>query len=481
MLVLLFGCGAYPRNPSCDGRAPKSRCCFWAGPKERVTYWYQNCNPRCQEAQQPDPDQQLSLPDIIDFALCNNPDTRATWSVARAAAYNLGAEESALYPSLAVNERIGLTKQFQGAGLPLSSARSRIGSTADRSSDKKDRYFQTLASDLLFTYLVLDFGGRSGKIEAARQALYRADWLHNREVQRVISGVLQAYYNYTDALSQYEAQIKDLEDAKATLDSAVAMQQAGVKTIADVLQSKSQYVERQLDLEKASRNIHATEGKLAREMGLPADAVITVEGMPDELPIETTVGSVEELMTIAKRCRPDLAAAQAQVLQAEAEFAVAKSDALPQFTQNAEIEKDAYFHDSNLNSHILSTSLYLTMPLFDGFYYRNRIRQARENIRLSMAEYQSREYDILLDVLVAYYDFTTAIESIKYSQSLIEYATENYDVARANYRHGTGTIIDLLTAQATLANARAQLIDSRTKWANSLVNIAYTTGTLGCK
>lgn len=50
-----------------------------------------------------------------------------------------------------------------------------------------------LAHNLSISYLLLDFGGRQATIEAAKQALYYSNWTHNRQIQRVIISVLQAY------------------------------------------------------------------------------------------------------------------------------------------------------------------------------------------------------------------------------------------------------------------------------------------------
>jgi outer membrane protein TolC len=44
-----------------------------------------------------------------------------------------------------------------------------------------------------------------------------------------------------------------------------------------------------------------------------------------------------------------------------------------------------------------------------------------------------------------------------------------------------GSIIDLLTAQTALANARAQQVQSRWEWYTSLAQLARDTGVLGVR
>jgi outer membrane protein TolC len=54
-------------------------------------------------------------------------------------------------------------------------------------------------------------------------------------------------------------------------------------------------------------------------------------------------------------------------------------------------------------------------------------------------------------------------------------------VAAGRYREGVGNIIDLLTAQTALANARAQQVQSRWQWYTSLAQLARDAGVLGAR
>ncbi|MGH9420073.1 MAG: TolC family protein, partial [Thermoanaerobaculia bacterium] len=51
-------------------------------------------------------------------------------------------------------------------------------------------------------------------------------------------------------------------------------------------------------------------------------------------------------------------------------------------------------------------------------------------------------------------------------------------VAAGRYREGVGSILDLLTAQSALANARAQQVQSRWQWYTALAQLARDAGVL---
>jgi len=54
-------------------------------------------------------------------------------------------------------------------------------------------------------------------------------------------------------------------------------------------------------------------------------------------------------------------------------------------------------------------------------------------------------------------------------------------VARGRYAEGVGSIIDLLTTQSALADARAQAIQSRWTWYFALAQLARDAGVLGTR
>jgi outer membrane protein TolC len=55
---------------------------------------------------------------------------------------------------------------------------------------------------------------------------------------------------------------------------------------------------------------------------------------------------------------------------------------------------------------------------------------------------------------------------------------QSADVAAGRYKAGVGSIIDLLTAQSALADARAQEVQARSLWFLAMAQLAHATGAL---
>ena len=64
------------------------------------------------------------------------------------------------------------------------------------------------------------------------------------------------------------------------------------------------------------------------------------------------------------------------------------------------------------------------------------------------------------------------------SRALLDSAGQSADVAGGRYKEGVGSILDLLTSQSALADARAREIVSRAQWFIALAELQRATGAL---
>jgi outer membrane protein len=436
-------------------------------------------------------DHPMGLGEIVDISLQNNPLTRQSWANARSAAFDWEASKSSLYPTIELDEtlnfindkfgrgRAGATSG-QGAAMVGGNVLTQTSNTPSNNSntDNVSGYQQELVHTLTLQYLLFDFGGRDANIESARQTLFSYNWTHDRTLQQIIDSAMNAYYSFVDAQSTLKAFQENLRDAKANLDAANALFSVGLNTVVDVLQTKSAFVNSELAVEQQSGILMIAQGQLANVMGLPANQTLQIQMPPEELPFDFVHVTVEELMEKAKFSRPDLASAYAAYLQKEAALAVARSNGMPTITTNVNLQRFNFIHQPSLNSHTYSAGISLNVPIFSGFLYTNVVHSLKAQVDYAFGQVQNTESAIMLDVVTSYYNFKTAIETVRYSNEYLKYSQEAYDAAFANYKEGIGTILDPLTAQGVLANARAQWVRARTQWMTSLADLAYATGLL---
>jgi outer membrane protein len=212
-------------------------------------------------------------------------------------------------------------------------------------------------------------------------------------------------------------------------------------------------------------------------MGVPASTPFVVGDLPQDLPAQQVSDAVESLMTRAITERPDLAAARAEVERARQRVQVVRSAGLPSVGVGASAG-NVFTNGLNRRTTPYSAGISLRVPLFTGFRNTYDIRAAQIETQLAAENERSVEQRVGLQVWTSYYALQTANQRVATSRDLLRDARESVDVAIGRYRAGIGNILDLLTAQAALENARAEEVQARTDWFLSVAQLAHDTGTL---
>ena len=162
-----------------------------------------------------------TLPELVDIAEGNNPETRAIWEQAKQRAAAAGIARSALFPTVAA----------------LASA------SYNQYSLFVTRFYHedlaTFPATLSVNYTVFDFGARDARIDQARASLLAADFTFNDAHRKVIFEVAEAYYRLLDAISQEEAAQATLTDAQTVQQAIEARLANGLATLPDVLEARA--------------------------------------------------------------------------------------------------------------------------------------------------------------------------------------------------------------------------------------------------
>ncbi len=403
--------------------------------------------------------QKLSLADVVDLALRNNPATRAAWFQARAAADRLGSARGEYFPTI--------------NGLATVS-RIKSPATNTRSAGQRTEYGPSIS----LNYLLLDFGGRSGSIETARQDLFAANLTHNATIQNTVLQAQVAYFNYMATLALLGAERSAIAEAQANLNAAQQRNRVGLATIADVLQARTALSQEQLNLETIQGNLQAARGGLAAALGLPANLPFDLEPLTGPIPVRAMTQSVDSIINDALRNRPDLAAARAQAAAAFAQVRVARAAELPSLNLTGNGAR-TYSSPSTFAGPSYTVTLGVSVPIFNGFSHQYDVAAARAQADAFSALADQTRQNVVTQVFVSYYALQTAQQKVSTADDLLASAEQSAQVAAGRYREGVGSIIDLLTAQSALANARAQQVQSRWQWYTSLAQLARDAGVLG--
>jgi len=455
--VLTLACTG---TPHIDGAAGTSAApnTLWAPPAHR-----ENAAPRAAPVPLTLPPDMaarvdsLTLGDVVDLALRNNPSTRIAWENARAAAAAYGSAQGQYYPTVDLGVS-STTQQGLNSSGGLGARTTISGPTAS------------------LTWLVFDIGGRSGSIAFAKNSLIAADWTHNGTIQNVVLQVQTAYFNYVASRALRAAQLLTLQEAQTNYQATTERRRQGLATIADELQAKTQQSQAQLALETTEGGILTTRGSLANAMGLPANLPYDIAGIPP-LQIGVVTDSVDTLIERAVSARPDLAAARAEAAAAQAHVSQVRSARLPSFEINGSAGH-SYYNALVSGNNVYTMNFGVKIPLFAGFSRAYDQQEAEAQARSATAQVENVRQQVILEVFSSYYAMQTAARRVNTADDLLASASQSAEVALGRYKAGVGSILDLLTAQSALADARAQAIETRWVWRTAFAQLAHDIGIL---
>jgi TolC family type I secretion outer membrane protein len=396
----------------------------------------------------------MTLAEVVDQALCSNPQTRLAWANARAQAALVGSATSSYLPSLSA-----------------SAARSHNLN----SGGSANHYDQTTAS-LSASYLLYDFGGRAATLESARQLLSALVASQDATLQAVFLAAVQAYYQWHANEAAVAAAFEAERAAMASLKAATARYQIGSGTPADRLQAQTAASQATLARIQAEGNARTALGTLANALGRDAQDAPALVPPAAVAPNAEGERDISRLIADAKRSRPDLAAAEAQVKAAQANIDAVRAGGLPTIS----LVGSHSYNNSGLTDPTRGSSIgvALSVPLFSGFNTTYKIRNAEAQLDAKIAQREQVDRQVSLDVWRTYHALTTSAESVRASADLLASAVESERVAAGRYRAGVGGILDLLNAQSALANARMQSIQAAYNWRIAKASLAQAMGRL---
>jgi outer membrane protein TolC len=410
----------------------------------------------------------LTLPELTEYALQNNPRTRQAWFAARAAAAAVAVTQGDDLPEVTANYLVNRSRPVSG--------------TTGVAAPWLTRYGPAIS----FSYVLFDFGAGDYRVEAAEYRLLAANLAHNRVLQDVIFQVEQSYYLLVGVEALVRVNEQSLKNIETALDAARRRRESGLATVADVYRTETQVAQAQLALTRSRGDLEKARGQLAAAVGLPVNTSLRVQVLSGPPQTGQVVGTIGHYLERMKFARPDLLAAEAQARAARATASATAKAGWPSIEIVGGSTVTEYHPDRTM-TRAPTIGLNVRIPLFTGFKDTYSTRQAEAQAAQAEAARDQLYRQSSLEVWQAYYDLQTVRSGISSNEAQVKSAEQTAEATLARYRSGFGTILDLITAQQDEANARTQRIQSYLDWYTVLARLNlsmgvsdtmnYTTGT----
>ncbi|AMO96893.1 outer membrane efflux family protein [Collimonas fungivorans] len=417
------------------------------------------------DAQLPAP---LTLLDAVERALCRNPQTRQAWANVKVQAAALGVSRAAYLPTLT-------------AAGSWSKADNRY-SYPDFPENNSSLKTHSSNANLSLNWVLYDSGLRAANLENARQLLNAASATQDDVLQTVFLNTVQSFYQAQAAQAMLNATVDAELAAQQSFRASEARYQAGAGTLADKLQAQTSYAQASLKRAQEAGDLQSGLGALAIVMGLRPNTPLALADLglqAADAPLLQQ--AADDLIADAVRSHPKILAAQAQLKSAQAQVDAARAEGRPTLSLFATGDRnDTPINQVSSKQTITSRSigLQVSIPLFDGFGRKYKVRGAQAQAESRQADLENIEQQVMLEVWKSDQALRTEAENLNTTDILLRSAKQSFDVAQGRYRAGVGNILELLKAQSDLASAQQQRILALTSWQTARLRLAASLGRL---
>ena len=287
-------------------------------------------------------------------------------------------------------------------------------------------------------------------------------------VQQVASQYLMVLAD-TASINNAKAQVAS--DAELERQSQ-ARKDAGVGTNLDLIRVRVERQKREQELISDVATFEKDKIQLNRLMGIAADQQLElVDAVPyhdlEALPLETA-------KQVAFKRRKDLLSLEAQTRSAELQRKAVKYERLPAVTLGG------YYgvlgQTRGLYHGVFNAQGGINFPIFMEAQIRGDREVTDANLNQLRNQMASLRGDIEQQIQAAMLDVNTSNALVKDATSNVNLAAEALDDSQQRYKAGIDDNLPVVRAQATLANAQAQLVSALYQFNNAKLQLARNTG-----
>jgi len=334
------------------------------------------------------------------------------------------------------------------------------------------------------SYTLFDGFARQGSVSAATSRAVATELTAARTRQAIIFQVVTEYLNVLRNEYLVTVSAENLKRDQRQLERIVESNRVGALSMADVYRQKSQVAIDEVDLITQQNNYDKSKADLVSLIGLDVadeytfnDPLLPTGKDSLDAVIHAPVPSgIAEMTQKAIAARPDYMGAKENLNASESGVTVARSGYWPSasiFGSYSLLNDELAKMSQNRNA---NWGLQLRWTLFDGFQTNQQIQSAlaeKRNAEIALAQ---TERNIGVDVKKAFIDLEASRKAYDASREGLVSATEDRKIAEERYNLGAGTLLDLLTANANLVRAQANLANSAFGYLVSRYNLEYAIG-----
>ena len=389
------------------------------------------------------------LQDLIRTGLAQNYDLRDAVARVEAARANLGITRSNQFPNFGASGAVELNRLSRNGTTPL---------PPDILSSQNRNFGEASLSLLSFE---IDLWGQLRRAtEAARANLLSADENRKAVVTTLVSDIATAYLTVRELDHELEISRGTLQTRQDSLELTRSRQRGGVSTLLDLRQAEQLVDTAAQAIPVIEQEIAQTENQIKLLLGENPGEVVRGNALTEQaLPPDVPPGLPSELL----ERRPDIRAAEQDLVAANAEIGVARAAYFPQLSLSGLLGGQSTQLASLFSGPASTWSLVpqLTQPIFTA-------GRLKSNVKLTEAERESALARYQKTIQTAFYEVSNSLiahqkvrESREKQEELVFALQDRKRLAYIRYRGGVDTQLNALDADRDLFQGELMLSQIR--------------------
>ena len=289
--------------------------------------------------------------------------------------------------------------------------------------------------------------------------------------------VVQDFYTLVVQQRRIANARQSLKETQQLVDITRKQEAGGEAAHADVVKAQIQLEQRQRDLQDAQLN--AEKARLAL-----AVLIFPTIGQPytvvDDLATAPNLPPLEEVQSLAARNNPDIRVAEATLNQQTNAVASARAGYLPTLTFDYffGIEANQFAIHNRDGQNLLGSVAQATLniPVWTWGAQKSKVRQAQLQLLQARNDLSLAQRTLLAEEQSFYLDAQSANVQMASLKKSMDLSADSLRLTVERYQAGEATILEVVDAQSTLAQARNAYDDGLSRYRLALANLQTLTG-----
>jgi multidrug efflux system outer membrane protein len=420
------------------------------------------------------PDQQLQQ--LIALALTNNRDLRVAALNVESAQAQYRIQRAELFPTVDASA-VEQVERLPPGVLGATGGGTGVGSSAASLAPGTGRVLHFYNVGIGFTSYELDFFGRIRSLNhAALQQYFSNDETRRSAQLTLVAEVAAAYLAVLADQTLLDITRDTLKSQTESYELTQRMFSAGTTTELALRQAETTVDTARANLAQFTRQLAQDRDALQLLLGAPIPDGIDVSGGLDR---GTAVAELEEgIPSDVLVKRPDVLAAEHQLLAANARIGAARAAFLPAvtLTGNFGTESTQLSGLFKGDSRAWTFSPQISVPIFAGGANVANLQATKLARDTAVAQYEKAIQTAFREVADALVARGTLDEQLEAQQALVNASAKAYQLADMRFRGGVDSYLSALDAQRNLYSAQQQLQNVRLTRLQNLVTLYKALG-----